>query len=272
VIERLLPAGVVAVDTRTDDVAAVLFREERALLGQAVERRRQEFTTARACARAALARLGLPAVPILAGERGEPLWPAGIVGSITHCNGYRACALAPAAQLLALGIDAEPNAPLPDGVLADIVCAEELSHLRALAVAAPHVRWDRLLFSAKESIYKAWFPLTHRTLGFEDAQLSFVSAPGAFPTAAGAFPTAAGARSPVSMCGCFSARLRMPSPIAVGVADHSEPPASLSEHGALCDGRARLRGRWMLCDGLLLTSATIASSGGCCCASSGGAV
>jgi len=34
------------------------------------------------------------------------------------------------------------------------------------------VHWDRLLFSAKESVYKAWYPLTRRWLGFEDARLT----------------------------------------------------------------------------------------------------
>jgi 4'-phosphopantetheinyl transferase EntD len=43
--------------------------------------------------------------------------------------------------------------------------------LEALAAARPQVWWDRLLFSAKESVYKAWFPVAERWLGFEDASL-----------------------------------------------------------------------------------------------------
>ncbi|MFZ2113133.1 MAG: 4'-phosphopantetheinyl transferase superfamily protein [Solirubrobacteraceae bacterium] len=171
-IELLLPAGVVAVETR-GELDAKLFPEEHALIGNAVEKRRREFTTARACVRAALQKLGLPAVPVLSGERGEPLWPEGVTGSITHCQSYRACALARSSEILTIGIDAEPNEALPDGLLADIARPEELPELRRLSAERPDVHWDRLLFSAKESVYKAWFPLAKRWLGFEDASMTF---------------------------------------------------------------------------------------------------
>lgn len=171
-LQEILPERVVAVQTRGDAREVELFAAEEAALGQAVEKRRREYTTARACAREALARLGLPAAPILSGERGEPRWPEGIVGSITHCEGYRACALAHAHEIATVGIDAEPNAPLPDGLLGDIARAEELPWLERLRREEPQVHWDRLLFSAKESVYKAWFPLAKRWLGFEDASVT----------------------------------------------------------------------------------------------------
>jgi 4'-phosphopantetheinyl transferase EntD len=167
-LERILPAGV-AVAATDGDLDEELFEEEAAAVANAVESRRREFTTGRACARAALAQLGFPPQAIPAGENGAPLWPAGIVGSITHCEGFRASAVGRAAELTAIGIDAEPNRPLPDGVLADIALPAERADLRALAMETPEVCWDRLLFSIKESIYKAWFPLAQRWLGFEDA-------------------------------------------------------------------------------------------------------
>ncbi len=167
-LERILPASAVVRETR-GDLDAALFPEEEALVERAVAKRRREFTTARACAREALAALGLPARPILSGPKGEPLWPAGIVGAITHCDGYRACALARSNELGSIGVDAEPNLPLPNGLLADIALPEEREHLGELARRAPLTHWDRLLFSIKESVYKAWFPLTGRWLGFEDA-------------------------------------------------------------------------------------------------------
>jgi 4'-phosphopantetheinyl transferase EntD len=180
VIEEILPAEVVAIEARSDPVDIVLFAEEEEIVGRAVEKRRREFTTARACARKALAGLGLPPLPIASGARGEPLWPEGVVGSITHCEGYRACAVARATDLLTIGIDAEPNEALPDGVLAEIARAEELAWLAELARTASGVCWDRLLFSAKEAVYKAWFPLAKRWLGFEDAVLTFDVAAGTF--------------------------------------------------------------------------------------------
>lgn len=167
-LERILPTSATVVATR-EDLDGVLYPEEESVVGRAVEKRRREFVTARACAREALAQLGQPHQAIPTGEKGEPLWPAGIVGSITHCDGYRACAVARAGDLLTVGVDAEPNQPLPDGLLGDIALPEEREWLEYLARQAPEAHWDRLLFSIKESIYKAWFPLAQRWLGFEDA-------------------------------------------------------------------------------------------------------
>ncbi len=167
-LERILPESATVVATR-EELDGVLYPEEESVVGRAVEKRRREFTTARACAREALVQLGRPHQAILSGPKGEPLWPAGIVGSITHCEGYRACALAHAGDLVTVGVDAEPNQPLPDGLLADIALPEEREWLRYLARQSPEAHWDRLLFSIKESIYKAWFPLAERWLGFEDA-------------------------------------------------------------------------------------------------------
>lgn len=177
--EILLPA-VAAAEEFGDRPDAVLFPEEEAIIGRAVEKRRREFTTARACARAALARLGQPPVAILPGERGSPGWPPGIVGSITHCAGYRAAAVGRAAEVLAIGLDAEPDQPLPDGVLGAISLAAERASLDDLARSAPGPSWDRMLFCAKESVYKAWFPLTGRWLGFEQAHVTLDPAGGTF--------------------------------------------------------------------------------------------
>jgi len=179
-IETILPPAVVAVEARGDDTEARLLPGEQEVVGRAVEKRRREFATGRACARAALERLGLPPLPIRSGEKGEPLWPDGVVGSITHCDGYRAGAVARRAEVLTLGIDAEPHAPLPEGLLPDIAVPEERPHLAELRRERPGVHWDRLLFSAKESVYKAWFPLARRWLGFEDARLEIEPGSGSF--------------------------------------------------------------------------------------------
>jgi 4'-phosphopantetheinyl transferase EntD len=172
VIADLLPPAVACADATEDAPESVLFEAEAALVARAVAKRRREFTTARHCARRALAQLGLPPTPILTGERGAPQWPAGVVGSLTHCEGYRAAAVAWAAQVPAVGIDAEPHAPLPEGVAGLVVRPEEAERLAKLAAANDRVAWDRLLFSAKESIYKVWYPLTHRWLEFEEASVT----------------------------------------------------------------------------------------------------
>jgi 4'-phosphopantetheinyl transferase EntD len=190
-IERILPSEAVTAETFGDMPDAVLFPEEEAVIARAVAKRRNEFTTARACARAALARLGEPPAPILPGPRREPQWPAGITGSITHCDGYRAAAVARTTAIAALGVDAEPDQPLPDGVLDTIALPAERARLTELPVAS--VCWDRLLFSAKESVYKTWFPVARRWLGFEEAEVDIDP-----------------------LAGTFTARLLVPGPLLAG--------------------------------------------------------
>lgn len=171
-IETILPPEVRAVDTTHDPDDAVLFGEEEAYIARAVDKRRREFTTARHCARRALVGLGLAPVAILRGPKGEPQWPDGVVGSITHCDGYRGAAVGHAHHVLTVGIDAEPNEPLPDGVLEAVSLPAERSWIAEHHRAYPAVHFDRLLFCAKEAVYKAWFPLARRWLGFEDARVT----------------------------------------------------------------------------------------------------
>jgi 4'-phosphopantetheinyl transferase EntD len=191
-IAELLPGTVVVVETEQDFLGAPLFPDEERSLGNAVDRRRREFVTARACARSALIRLGVAPAPVAKGKRGEPLWPAGVVGSITHCDGYRACAASRREDIASIGIDAEPNEAL-DAEVTEHVIATEAERL-SLAYSPSDVCLDRLLFSAKEAVFKAWYPLTHRWLGFEEAELT-LDVPG----------------------GTFEARFLVPGPIVGGL-------------------------------------------------------
>ncbi|MDF3302090.1 4'-phosphopantetheinyl transferase family protein [Streptomyces tropicalis] len=197
-IEELLPDSVVAVEAYGDDETdgAPLYPGEEALVARAVAKRRREFTAVRACARRAMEKLGVPPQPILTGERGAPRWPQGLAGSMTHCDGYRAAALVRAADLASLGIDAEPHGPLPDGVLATVALPGERERLDRLAAAHPEVHGDRLLFSAKESVYKAWFPLTGEWLDFAEADIAIEADSGAG--------------------GRFRAELLVPGPVVAG--------------------------------------------------------
>jgi 4'-phosphopantetheinyl transferase EntD len=171
VLEQLLPANVVSVEVFEDRLDESVFPGEEDLIADAVENRRREFITARRCAREALARLGYPPAPIRSGPKREPKWPSGVVGSITHTNGFRAAAVALRGAVVSIGVDTEQNSPLPDGIEERIALAAESEMLTQLTSAFPATHWDRILFSAKESIYKAWYPLTGRWLGFENAHL-----------------------------------------------------------------------------------------------------
>jgi 4'-phosphopantetheinyl transferase EntD len=179
-IARVLPSVAVAEEAYADTPGTHLFPEEEAAVARAVDKRRREFATVRACARRALHRLGAPRVPLVPGERGAPDWPAGVVGSMTHCLGFRAAAVAWGRDIASVGIDAEPAEPLPADVFPSVASPDERARLAVLARDMPEVPWDRLLFSAKESVYKAWFPLTRRWLGFEEADVTFDAAAGTF--------------------------------------------------------------------------------------------
>jgi 4'-phosphopantetheinyl transferase EntD len=187
-IQTLVPGSACA-EMFGDVPESTMFVSEAATVAGAVTERRREFGTVRYCARKALARIGAPAVPILPDGDGAPRWPAGVVGSITHCAGYRAVAVARSGELRGIGIDAEPHAPVPGDALELIAREEERTHLRALEDADPSLHWSRILFCAKEAVYKAWFPLTRRWLEFAD--LSTMLRPD----------------------GTFSARLRVAAPL-----------------------------------------------------------
>lgn len=216
-IEEIVPKSAACAESFGGSLGTGLFPEEKTLVARATHKRREEFTTGRECARSALAALDVPAAPIMRGYRGAPQWPDGIVGSIAHCEGYCTAAVARAQDLITIGLDAEPNAPLPGGVLELVSQPAERARLRELTDAAPDIGWDRLLFCAKEAVYKAWFPLTRRWLGFSDADITIDATDGT-----------------------FSARLMVPMPVLDGV--------------PLGDG---FSGRWLAREGLLLTAIAV---------------
>ncbi|MFB6991917.1 MULTISPECIES: 4'-phosphopantetheinyl transferase [unclassified Streptomyces] len=219
-IEKILPSQVTVAEALSDPPDASLFPGEEELIRNAVESRRKEFITARWCARRALGELGLAPVPILKGERGAPIWPRGVVGSMTHCVGYRAAVVARRADVLTVGIDAEPHDPLPDRVLETIALATERQRDRELRESSPEIRWDRLLFSAKESVYKAWFPLTHRWLGFEQAEIV------------------------LRRDGTFTAELLISATVPDPAGGSTAAPTAF-------------RGRWLVADGLVTTTIAV---------------
>ncbi|MER5772858.1 4'-phosphopantetheinyl transferase superfamily protein [Streptomyces sp. NPDC002039] len=168
-IEEVLPSHVRAFEAFEHVPFSTLRPQEATLVAKAVEGRRREFATARYCAHQALDALGAPDAPLLATPRGLPVWPEAVRGAITHTTGYHAAAVADASRVAALGIDAEPDRPLPGGVLESIALPEEIAQVTRLTARHPGINWDKLLFSTKESVYKAWFPQTSLALEFEDA-------------------------------------------------------------------------------------------------------
>src|SRR5262245_59689948 len=145
---------------------------------RAGEPKTRDFEAGRECARKALEKLGCATRTVPRGGSGEPMWPEGIVGSITHAREYCAAAVASAKDVRWLGIDAELHHGLKEGVLEIIANADEIEMIRRLPEG---VHWDAVLFSAKESTYKAWFPLGG-PLGWEDVSIAFHPERGIFTT------------------------------------------------------------------------------------------
>ncbi len=167
---RSLVSPVVHVEEAVRDDREVALRPDEArFVADAVGTRQREFALGRLLAHEALRSIGAPDGPIEVGANREPLWPVDTVGSITHCDGYVAAAVAFRRDVRSLGVDAEPAAPLPRDVVTLVASPAERARLDGVGPAA-----ERVLFSAKESIYKAWFPLTGRWLGFEDCDLTLL--------------------------------------------------------------------------------------------------
>ena len=166
-IAGLVPASASAECHRgLADVA--LFGSEADAVAGACPTRRREFAMVRACARVALRGLGIEPCPILPDSDRVPRWPAGVVGSMTHCPGYRAAVVARAADHQGIAVDAEPHAGLPGDVAELLLREDERACLRPLQAAHPEVHWDRVTFCAKEAVFKAWYPVARHWLDFDD--------------------------------------------------------------------------------------------------------
>ncbi|MDF1727353.1 MAG: 4'-phosphopantetheinyl transferase superfamily protein [Sulfitobacter sp.] len=141
-----------------------LWQAEASAVARAVPKRRREFAAGRAAARTAMADLGIAPCPIPAFSDRAPHWPWGLAGSITHTDSL--CLAVLSDRHLSLGIDLEEAEPLPDDLVPEICSPQELALL-----PRPYGHLTRLIFSAKESAYKAQYPLTGQVLSFADFEV-----------------------------------------------------------------------------------------------------
>lgn len=130
--------------------------------------RKREFVLGRLCASEALRRFGIANSPVGVGENREPLWPPGFVGSITHCDGLCAAAVARSDNYFSLGIDAEPVGDLPFEIRDLILTPKERKYLQHSTSASRNMK---LIFSAKEAVYKCLFPLAMRYIDFLEVEI-----------------------------------------------------------------------------------------------------
>jgi len=142
---------------------AELLAEEISITTGMVDKRLTEFTHGRYCARSAMKLLGTRPEPVGKGPNREPVWPDGIIGSISHTEGSAAAAVAKSAEMIAIGLDMEGCAPLQSDLIPMICLPEENPDKDG--------RHAKLLFSIKESIYKCLFPLVGEYIDFLEMEV-----------------------------------------------------------------------------------------------------
>ena len=150
---------------RVGDENLLLPEEQRAVTTRDHEARRASGA-ARHLARGLMAELGRPVVAIGRGRFGQPIWPAGVVGSLAHDRVMAVAAVGSGPAGVSLGIDVEPAEPLPDDAVALVMTAGD-----ELGTASGHLA-GRILFAAKEAIYKAVHPLDGIVLNHDDVVVS----------------------------------------------------------------------------------------------------
>jgi 4'-phosphopantetheinyl transferase EntD len=162
---------VAEMDPRLAAPGVGLFPEEAASVANAVLSRRQQFTAGRRLARAAWQRLGQGSVALLNDEQRVPVWPTGIVGTITHTERWCAAAVARKSEITGLGADVEPAKPLELNLWERICRPEERIFLEALPAELGGLL-AKGIFSAKEAIYKALYPSVRVFLDFQGMHIA----------------------------------------------------------------------------------------------------
>lgn len=151
---------------------ALLHAEELQRIERAVDKRRREFAAGRLLAHGLLEAVGAPRSPLLPDADRVPSWPAGVVGSITHCPNLCAVAVAPALQWSAIGLDVETAAPMDEALLPMILRDAERARIATLPSALRPLG-GILVFSIKEAVYKAIYPQCRVFLDFQQVELAF---------------------------------------------------------------------------------------------------
>jgi len=166
---RLLGPEVETEEVDPHTVQGGLLQSEEALVDGAAQTRIEQFTAGRVCSRIALGRLGVAiTTPIPRGEDRAPIWPPGFIGSISHTDTWCAAAVARTEDLRSLGIDLESSTPLKEALLKRVCTPKERDWLHQLP--APGVT-GKIVFSAKEAVYKCQYPLSNQFLGFHAVEV-----------------------------------------------------------------------------------------------------
>jgi 4'-phosphopantetheinyl transferase EntD len=174
-LQSLFPASVTGAESElgAGTLEEPLFPEEAAYVARAVDKRKREFAAGRACARRALALLGVAPSPLLANEDRSVRWPDTTLGSITHTEGLCVAIAARSSELRGVGIDAEVRARVGARLWKQVASEREIAWFRAASSVHEAAERATLLFSAKEAFYKAQYCVSRCFVGFHAVELSF---------------------------------------------------------------------------------------------------
>jgi 4'-phosphopantetheinyl transferase EntD len=119
-----------------------------------------------------LARLGIVDYPLLPGPDRCPIWPAGVIGSISHADGFCGAAVARQEPSAGIGLDIESADGLEEALWPSVLRPAERHWLEQRS-ASEQRRLAKLVFSAKECAYKCQYGVYAQWLDFHDAEASF---------------------------------------------------------------------------------------------------
>ena len=172
-IQPLFSDCVVTECCRLEEKEYELYPEERVAIQNAVDKRQQEFGAGRLCARKAIARLGIEDSPLPKGPDGPPVWPAGIVGVISHSNVWCGAAVARQEDICGIGLDIETINRVSMQIAKKVLTSLEMEWVNFGDEEAQ--KRLALLFSAKETIFKCVTPVYGKWFGFYDMVITHVT-------------------------------------------------------------------------------------------------
>lgn len=168
---ELLGKGVPLELAMMEQVSGTLYPEELMQTKQMGTKRMQAFATGRLLARSVLTDFGVQRWPLLADRESCPIWPSGLIGSVTHTGKLCAVAVGSVVAVTSIGIDAEQVPRMHSKLWPSLFTAEEQAYLKTITSAAQQQAWATCFFSAKEAFFKYQFPLTRQWIGFKEAQV-----------------------------------------------------------------------------------------------------
>ena len=170
-LRALFPADVAVALSDPTAPEAVPMPEELAAIARAGPKRRAEFAAGRGAIRRAMQILGMPACAVPAGPDRAPVWPEGVVGSLSHCDSACVAALGRSQRLRAIGIDIEEDIGLPTDLIQTVCSLAE----RAWLASQPEdqrAQLAKLIFCAKECAYKCQYPVTRTLFDFDTLEIT----------------------------------------------------------------------------------------------------